>query len=91
MLGTAGGGLTGPLPIRAAHETINGSTTSFAYGGRNFIQEKNASGTPVANLLTAGLDGFFARTDPAGSRYPLTDALGSTVGLPDSAGVVQTS
>jgi RHS repeat-associated protein len=46
----------------------------------------------VANLLTGlGVDEYFTRTDAAGTRGFLTDALGSTVALTDPAGTVQTS
>jgi RHS repeat-associated protein len=50
-----------------------------------------ASGTPTANLLTGlDLDEFFTRTDGAGVRNYLTDALGSSVALLDGSGTVQT-
>ena len=76
---------------RRISKTVSGATTGFAYDGGNFAQEKNASGTPTANLLTGGTDQTFSRTDGAGARYFLTDALGSTVGLVDTAGAIQTS
>jgi RHS repeat-associated protein len=67
------------------------ATTSYAYNEGNFVQERNGSGTPTANLLTGGTDDTFSRTDPTGTRDLLTDALGSTVALVDPAGTVQTS
>src|SRR2546430_11563982 len=58
--------------------------------GANPVQE--ISGTSAsANLLTAGVDQYFQRTDSAGARNFLTDALGSTLALADSTGTVQTS
>jgi RHS repeat-associated protein len=76
---------------RRIGKTLSGATTGFAYNGDNFTQEKNGSGTPTANLLTGGTDQTFSRTDGAGARYFLTDVLGSTVSLVDSAGAIQTS
>ena len=50
-----------------------------------------SSGTPTANLLTGlGIDEFFTRTDSAGVRNYLTDALGSSVALADGSGTIQT-
>jgi hypothetical protein len=46
---------------------------------------------PTANLLTGlGIDEYFQRTDSAGARSFLTDNLGSTLALADSAGTIQT-
>lgn len=59
------------------------------YDGLNPVQEI-VSGTPRANLLTGGLDEFFARTDSGGTSSFLTDALGSTLALADSTATVQT-
>src|SRR5437764_7425026 len=74
---------------RRVSKTING-TTQFLYDGVNPVQE--ISGTSAsANLLTAGVDQYFQRTDSAGARNFLTDALGSTLALAVSAGTVQTS
>jgi RHS repeat-associated protein len=90
--------LTGPVNGSFAYDavgrrrskTIGGTTTQFLYDGLNPVQEL-ASGTPTANLLTGlGLDEFFTRTDGAGVRNYLTDALGSSVALLDGSGTVQT-
>jgi RHS repeat-associated protein len=72
---------------RRIGKTISGATTGFSYDGGNFTQEKDASGTPTANLVTGGTDQTFSRTDGSGARYFLTDALGSTVALTDAAGL----
>ena len=46
--------------------------------------------TPTADLLTSlGIDETLQRTDAAGARSFLTDGLGSTLALTDSAGLVQ--
>lgn len=37
-----------------------------------------------------GIDQQLSRTDSAGARYPLTDALGSVIALADSIGTLQT-
>jgi RHS repeat-associated protein len=74
---------------RRVSKTIGG-TTQYLYDGVNPVQE--LSGTAAsANLLTGGVDEYFQRTDSAGGRSFLTDALGSTLALADSTGTVQTS
>src|SRR5712664_2432649 len=74
---------------RRVSKTIGG-TTQYLYDGANPVQE--LSGTNAsANLLTGGVDEYFQRTDSAGARSLLTDALGSTLALADSTGTVQTS
>jgi RHS repeat-associated protein len=76
---------------RRAQKTVAGANTRYLYDGPNPVQELNGT-TPTANLLTGeGIDEFFRRTDSAGSRDFLTDALGTVLALADSAGVVQTS
>jgi RHS repeat-associated protein len=90
--------LTGPVNATFAYDgfgrrrskTIGGATTAFLYDGLNPVHEL-AGGSPVANLLTGlGIDEFFTRTDGAGERNYLTDALGSSVALADASGTVQT-
>jgi RHS repeat-associated protein len=90
--------LTGPVNGSFAYDgigrrrskTIGGTTTEFLYDGLNPVQEL-ASGTPTANLLTGlDIDEYFTRTDAAGVREFLTDALGSAVALLDGSGTVQT-
>jgi RHS repeat-associated protein len=76
---------------RRTNKTISGTTTRFAYDGTNLIQEQDGAGTPIANMLTGGVDEVFSRTDSAGSRYFLSDAIGSTVGLTDGSGAIATS
>jgi RHS repeat-associated protein len=70
-------------------KAVAGTTTQFLYDGLNPVQELQ-SGSASANLLTGlMLDEYFQRTDSAGTRDLLTDALGSTWGLADSSGTVQ--
>jgi len=74
---------------RRVSKTIGG-TTQFLYDGANPVQE--ISGTSAAaNLLTGDVDEYLQRTDSAGARSFLSDALGSTLALTDSTGTVQTS
>jgi RHS repeat-associated protein len=76
---------------RRVEKVLSGTTTKFVHDGWNVVQEKDAQGQVSANLLTGlGLDDIFLRTDADQSVF-LSDALGSTVALGDTAGVVQTS
>jgi RHS repeat-associated protein len=75
---------------RRRSKTVGGTTTQFLYDGLNPVQELQ-SGTPTANLLTGlTIDEYFTRTDSAGVRNYLTDALGSSVALADGSGTIQT-
>lgn len=73
---------------RRTSKTILGNTTNFLYDGANVVQESALSN--IANSLSGGIDEVFQRTDSAGSRSFLADGLGSTIGLADSGGAVQT-
>ncbi|WP_326557257.1 RHS repeat-associated core domain-containing protein [Micromonospora sp. NBC_01796] len=73
---------------RLATRTAGGATTAFVYDGPNLVREQ--TGAAVANRLTAGLDQTLVRTDGAGARMPITDALGTVLGLADSAGTLTT-
>jgi len=78
---------------RRTQKTISGVTTQFLYDGLNPVQELDGSSPAnvTANLLTGtGIDQYFTRTDAAGTRNLLTDTLGSTIALADSAGALQT-
>ena len=75
-------------------KTINGAATQFLYDRLNPAQELNGANPPnvTANLLTGlGIDEYFTRTDAGGTMAFLADALGSTVGLVNSAGGIDTS
>lgn len=73
---------------RRVSKTIGG-TTQYLYDGANPVQEISGS-SASANLLTGGVDEYFQRTDSAGARNFLTDALGSTLALADSTGTLLT-
>ncbi len=77
---------------RRVKKTVAGTTTQVLYDGWTPVQELLGNGTPTANLLTGlGTDQLFTRTDSAGTRDFLTDAVGSVVALTDSAGTVRTT
>ncbi|HYL82634.1 MAG TPA: RHS repeat-associated core domain-containing protein [Candidatus Angelobacter sp.] len=93
QLVTISGGVTASFQYdpfgRRVSKTIGG-TTQYLYDGANPVQEISG-GSASANLLTGGVDEYFQRTDSAGARNFLTDALGSTLALTDSTGTVQNS
>jgi RHS repeat-associated protein len=74
---------------RRIRKTIGGGSTDYLYDGANIVQELSGA-TPVANLLTGGIDQFFSRTDGTGTQTALTDSLGSTLALTDSSGTLTT-
>lgn len=74
---------------RRTSKTILGGQTGFLYDWSNPVQELTGT-TVTANLLTGGIDEYFTRTDSAGTRTFLSDALGSTLALTDSTGTLQT-
>lgn len=74
---------------RRIRKTVNGASTDYLYDGLSTVQEISG-GTPVANLLTGGLDAVFSRTDANGTRTFLPDGLGSTIALLDPSGATQT-
>ena len=70
---------------RRTSKTILGTTTNYVYDGANPVQELSGT-TPTANMLTGiGVDEYFTRTDSTGTAHFLTDALGSTISLTNSA------
>lgn len=75
---------------RRGQRTVNEVSTDYLYDGLDPVQE--LSGTnPVANILTGlNIDERFMHTDANGSRTLLTDGLGSTLGLADDTGTIQT-
>jgi RHS repeat-associated protein len=75
---------------RRISKTVLGVNTSFLYDNFNIVQELSGT-SPTANLLTSQVDEVFQRSDSAGARSFLTDALGSTLALADSAGTMQTT
>ncbi len=74
---------------RRVSKTVGGATTNYLYDGANVAQELSGA-TPTANLLAGGVDELLTRTDSAGARHFLTDALGSTLALADTTGALPT-
>ena len=75
---------------RRQTKTIFGNSTSFLYDRINPVQELSGA-TVTANLVTGlAVDEIFSRTDSAGARYFVSDALRSTLALTDSTGTAET-
>jgi YD repeat-containing protein len=73
---------------RRSTKTINGQSTTFLYDGSDIVNE---TGSTNANYTHGpAVDEPLARYATAGEYY-LSDALGSVVGLTDSAGSVKTA
>jgi RHS repeat-associated protein len=73
---------------RRVQKTLGNTATALLYDGPNAVQER--VGSSVTNLLAGlGIDEQLTRTDGAGTRTLLADALGSTVALVDGSGTVQ--
>jgi RHS repeat-associated protein len=75
---------------RRSSKTILGAQKNFLYDGANAVQELSGS-TATANMLAGGVDEVFQRTDSGGAMNLLADALGSTVGLANTTGILQTT
>jgi RHS repeat-associated protein len=74
---------------RRQDRTVGGTPTGYLHNGINPVQEQQ--GATTNNVFAGGTDTFFSRIDANGNRTYLRDRLGSTLGLVDSAGTVQTS
>ncbi|MFZ6736056.1 RHS repeat-associated core domain-containing protein, partial [Undibacterium sp. Ji42W] len=74
---------------RRQTKTINGVSTGFMYDGVNIVQELNGA-SPINNYISAGVDQVFVQQSGAGASAKkltyLTDALGSTIRLTNTAG-----
>ncbi|MGH7961039.1 MAG: RHS repeat-associated core domain-containing protein, partial [Candidatus Binatia bacterium] len=94
LVGIVGSGLSASFGYdgvgRRITKTLNGQSTTFAHDGVNVVEEF-AGGSLSASLLTGlNVDEVFSRTEAGTTRFFLPDALGSTVALTDSTGMVQT-
>ena len=88
--------ISGAVPASFQHDPFGrrvsktiGGMTQYLYDGANPVQEISGT-TASANLLTGSVDEYFQRTDSAGARNFLTDALGTTLSLADPTGTLQT-
>jgi len=75
---------------RRISKTINGTTTTFLYGGRDTITESRG-GESATYLWSLTIDETLTRTDAGGTMTYLPDILGSTVALADGSGTPVTS
>ena len=75
---------------RRSSKTILGAQKGFLYDGANAVQELSGS-TATATMLAGSVDEVFQRTDAGGAMSLLADALGSTVGLADTMGILKTT
>ena len=70
-------------------KTVAGTTSKYLYDGANAVQELNGTSAIVANHLTGlGVDEIFTRSEGATTKTLLADALGSTIAMADSTGIV---
>lgn len=74
---------------RRTAKTLGAATTSYLYDGVKAVKEVTGSNT--ADLLSLGVDQVFSRTETGGTQSLLTDGLGSTLALGDSAGNLGTT
>lgn len=75
--------------LRGIRKILHPPTDILSCNGQFRVRKNGA--TVTANLLIGlGIDEFFTRTDSAGVRALLPDALGSTVALGDNTGTLQT-
>jgi RHS repeat-associated protein len=95
LIALTGAGVTASFsydPLgRRTGKTIDGTATGFLYDGLNPVQERQGDGATAYLLTGLGIDEYLTRTDAAGTRYFLADALGSTIALSDDAGTTQTT
>ena len=84
-------GLGSTLALTDAAGLVQSEYTYEPFGKTIATGVASTNGTtPTANLLTSlGIDETLLRTDSAGARSFLSDGLGSTLALTDSAGLVQ--
>jgi len=74
---------------RRISKTSNGTSFGYLHDGANVVQQLSGT-TPVANLLTGGIDEVFTRTDAAGTRCLLSAHLRSVLSLTDDNGALLT-
>ena len=89
----AGAGAAGPhalcLPENApVYVSVQ---TDYVYDGMNPVQELGAAGPSAQVLTSLGVSEYNRRTDAAGPKDLLTDALGSGLALADESGQLKTT
>ena len=74
---------------RRKQKTVAGTTRNYLYDGLNIVQEQSSTGSVIADHLTSlGIDEVFTRTESRTTKTLLRDALGSTIAMVDSTGIV---
>jgi RHS repeat-associated protein len=95
LTGISGSGTSASFGYDAAGtritRTVGGTTTKYLTNGSNPLAELDASGNPVTQETTGGLDDLLTRTENGTTQVYLTDAMGSVVGLGNPDGTVATS
>jgi RHS repeat-associated protein len=76
---------------RRTSTTVSGGSKSFVYDDLDIVAEIVGGAVSATSMSSLGLDDTLLRTDGAGERTPLVDALGSTIALTDATGAVRTS
>ena len=74
---------------RRKQKTVAATTRNYLYDGLNIVQEQSSAGGVIADHLTSlGIDEVFTRTEGTTTKTLLRDALGSTIAMADSTGIV---
>ena len=76
---------------RRASKTINGTSTQFAYDGKDIVQEIGGGAVGASYMQSLNIDKPFVRQMASGNEFYHTDALGSTVALSNTAGTAAVS
>lgn len=91
LISLGGSAFTYDAMNRRNGQTVGTTTTNYLYDGHNVLQELNGSTVIASYLLGGTLDERFSRTDSAGRRSFLTNAIGSTVALANDSGSIVTN
>ncbi len=54
---------------RRAVKIVSGATTKYLYDGIDAVQELSSTNTPLANVVSAGLDQWVWRTEASTTRH----------------------
>jgi len=71
---------------RRATKTAGGVTTTYVYGGANFLEERPSSGSTQRHVYGPGIDQALAQIVGGVASYNVADHLGSLVRTTDIAG-----
>ena len=76
---------------RRQSSAVSGTSRALLYDGLNLVQELSGGSPSVSYLTGANVDETFNATTTSGSQNVMTDMVGSTMALTNSAGSIQTS